>query len=617
MGILRVSRRTVFVPAVAILAALAALPSTSTLQAQGPPVAAPQLTEQQRLRAQTPSGGLTPGIALPTAPDAAIRRGGGSPVTDEMLTNPSPDDWLSWRRTRDGLGFSPLSKINKRNVGALELAWSLSLPPGPNTSTPLVHDGVIYVHSFGDHVQALDAATGDELWHYARELPSTFRPTVKRNMALYGDRLYVGTSDVHVVALDAKTGAVVWDTAIASEGSGFGLTGGPLVARGKVMQGVNGQAPGGAYIVALDAASGKEAWRFYSIARPGEPGGDSWNGLPLDKRTGGSVWTAGSYDAERNVALFGPAPTYDTGPLRDVVAKPGVTNDALYSNATIALDPDTGRLVWYFQHVPNDQWDFDWAFERQIVTLTVEGQRRRVVLTAGKEAIYDALDIDDGGRYLFSFDLGLQNLITAIDPRTGAKTVDPKLVPSRETAITVCPHAGGAKSWVPGSINPATRVLFVPLVESCMDLTPVPLDQRGSLSTGVRWTIRPRLDSDGRYGRIQAIDLQTRKTLWTERQRAPQTTGTLATAGGIVFAGALDRVLTAYDDATGKTLWQAKLNDVPSSAPISYGVNGKQYVAMTVGYGSAHAQTFPMLTPEIDLPIVRSATIWVFALPSH
>ena len=201
---------------------------------------------------------------------------------------------------------------------------------------------------------------------------------------------------MHVVALDAKTGAVVWDTAIASEGSGFGLTGGPLVARGKVMQGVNGQAPGGAYIVALDAASGKEAWRFYSIARPGEPGGDSWNGLPLDKRTGGSVWTAGSYDAERNVALFGPAPTYDTGPLRDLVAKPGVTNDALYTNATIALDPDTGKLVWYFQHVPNDQWDFDWAFERQIVDADRQGSRPRAcVLTAGKEAIYDALDIDD------------------------------------------------------------------------------------------------------------------------------------------------------------------------------------------------------------------------------
>src|SRR6185503_9635605 len=249
---------------IALVTLLAA--SIGTLRAaaqdQAAQPAAAELTEQQRLRAQSPGGGLTPGVALPRWPEP--RTAGTTPVTDALLANPAPGDWLTWRRTHDDLGFSPLAAIDKRNVGTLQLAWSLSLPAGPNTATPLVHDGVIYVHSFGDHVQALDAATGDELWHYARELPNTSRPTVKRNMALYGDKLYVGTSDVHVVALDVKTGGVVWDTAIATEGSGFGLTGGPLVARGKVMQGVNGQAPGGAYIVALDAESGKESWRFYS-----------------------------------------------------------------------------------------------------------------------------------------------------------------------------------------------------------------------------------------------------------------------------------------------------------------------------------------------------------------
>jgi alcohol dehydrogenase (cytochrome c) len=444
-------------------------------------------------------------------------------------------------------------------------------------------------------------------------LPDNARPTIKRNLALYGDKLYFGTSDVHVVALDAKTGDVAWDQPITEPDSGFGLSGGPLVAAGRVMQGVNGQAPGGAYIVGLDSETGEENWRFYSIARPGEPGGDSWNGLPLEKRSGGSVWTAGSYDVASGLAFFGPAPTYDTGPLRDPIGRRGITNDALYTNATIALDPEDGRLVWYFQHVPNDQWDFDWAFERQLVDLEVNGRERRVILTSGKEAVYDALDID--GDYLFSIDLGLQNFITNIDPRTGRKTIDPALIPSREKAITVCPHAGGAKSWIPASINPAKKVLYVPLVESCMDLTPVPLDQRGSLSTGVRFSIRPRLDSDGRYGRIQAIDLETRETLWTARQRAPQTTGTLATAGGLVFAGALDRNFTAYDDATGAALWHARLGDVPSGAPISYAVDGRQYVAMVVGYGTAQTMTFPMLTPEIDLPIVRTSAIWVFALP--
>jgi alcohol dehydrogenase (cytochrome c) len=476
---------------------------------------------------------------------------------------------------------------------------------------------VIYVHSFGDNVQAFDAATGDELWHYARKPPNNSRPTVKRNLALFGSKIYFGTSDVHEVALDVKTGAVVWDTPIAGEGSGFGLSGGPLVAHGKVLQGINGQAPGGDYIVGLDPDTGKELWRFYTIARPGEPHGESWNGLPLDKRSGGSVWTAGSYDSQTNLAFFGPAPTYDTGPLRDPVGKPGVTNDALYTNATIALDPDTGKLAWYYQHVPNDQWDFDWAFERQLLTLSVNGRDRRVLLTSGKEALYDALALDDRGKYLFSIDMGLQNIITGIDPKTGAKHIDPNLIPSREKTVTVCPHAGAAKSWIPGSINPGTKVLYVPLVESCMNLIPVPLDQRGALSTGVNFTIRPRLDSDGRLGRIAAVNLETKKPLWTERQRAPQTTGVLDTAGGLLFAGALDRWITAYDDATGKTLWREQLTDVPSSAPITYAVNGKQYVAMVVGFGSPQSITFAMLTPEIDLPVARSSAIFVFALPDR
>ena len=254
---------------------------------------------------------------------------------------------------------------------------------------------------------------------------------------------------------------------ITEPGSGFGLSGGPLVARGKVMQGVNGQAPGGAYIVALDAQTGAEAWRFYTIARPGEPGGESWNGLPLEQRTGGSVSTAGSYDAVRNLAFFGPAPTYDTGPLRDPAAQRGVTNEALYTNATIALNPDMGALVWHFQHVPNDQWDFDWAFERQLVKLRIDGRERNVLITAGKEAIYDALDLDDGGRYLFSVDLGLQNLITAIDPRTGAKTIDPRLVPSRESPdrrVSPCGRreelgAGVDQSGDQGSFRTAGRIV--------------------------------------------------------------------------------------------------------------------------------------------------------------
>jgi alcohol dehydrogenase (cytochrome c) len=236
-------------------------------------------------------------------------------------------------------------------------------------------------------------------------------------------------------------------------------------------------------------------------------------------------------------------------------------------------------------------------------------------VTSGKPGIYDALEAD-GGKYAFSIDMGLQNFVTAIDPVTGAKKIDPSLIPGTGKPMVVCPHAGGGRSWIPGAINPDTKMLYVPAIETCMDLNPVtPGGGRQFLSTGVSVNLRPRPDSDGKYGRIQAINLETRKTAWTERQRAPQSTGILATAGGLVFAGALDRWFTAYDDANGKPLWKVRLNDVPNSAPISYSVNGKQYVAVVVGYGGAQVASFPQLTPEIPLPAARSSAIWVFELP--
>jgi alcohol dehydrogenase (cytochrome c) len=596
----------------AALIFLAALSFCGTAWSQGRNL--DEMTEQERLRSFGPAGGLAPGVPLPEWVERPNPIEDMSDVSEAMLENPPEEDWLNWRRTYDGDGFSPLDQITRNNVDELTVAWSLALPPGANGATPLVHDGVIFVHSYGDHVQALDATNGNILWHYARDLGNG-GISVKRNMALYGDKLFLGTSDVHVIALDIRTGEVVWDTPITEPESGFGLSGGPLVAQGVVMQGVNGQAPGGAYLVGLDTESGEELWRFYSIARPGEPGGNTWNDLPVEQRTGGSLWVPGSYDKETGVAFFGPAPTYDTGPLRDPIGRAGVTNDALYTNATVALDPRTGNIEWYFQHVPNDQWDFDWAFERQMVELEVDGREQRVVITSGKQAIYDALDLD--GNYLFSIDLGLQNVFTSIDPETGAKAINPDLIPSREERITVCPHAGGAKSWIPGSVDPNTNILYVPLVETCMDMIPQPLETRGSLSTGVNWTIRPRLDTDGRYGRIQAIDLQSRETLWTVRQRAPQTTGTLVTDGGVVFAGALDRYFKAYDAADGEELWSTRVGDVPSAAPITYSVDGRQYVALIVGYGTAHSMSWPQLTPEIDLPIVRSAALWVYALPEN
>lgn len=558
---------------------------------------------------------LAAGAVLPAWPSAPNPLDHFTPVTQAMLQNPPAEDWLTWRRGYAAEGFSPLAQINKENVKELRLAWSLALPAGANAATPLVHDGVLFVHSPDATVFALNAATGSLLWRYKytnRTAPSVF-PGQVRNMAVYGTKLYLSTPDTRVIALDATKGTLAWEHAVADPQQ-WATTGGPLVAQGKVMQGVAGRAPGGAFIVGLDAETGAELWRFHSIAQRGDANENSWNDTPLENRTGGSVWIAGSYDTDLKTAYFGTAQTYDTAALLRPVKKRGITNAGLYLDSTIALDPDTGKLKWYYQHLPNDQWDYDFAFERQIVTLPVDGQLHKVVVTAGKPGIYEALSAD-AGNYLFSIDLGLQNVITAIDPRTGKKTIDPRRYPGQGIISTICPHSGGARSWPPGAYNPQNQTVYLALVESCMDLVPVGPGESGPLGTGYTFTLRPPPDSDGRYGRLEAINLATRKSLWKARRRAPQTSGVLATASGLVFSGALDRSFSAHDDATGEVLWETILGDVPSAAPISYMANGKQYVAMIVGYGGPQAVTFRALTPEITLPLGSSSSVWVFELP--
>ena len=561
-------------------------------------------------------GGLAPRAAVPHYPVPPSPLDAIRPVTDAMLAKVADGAWLTWRRTYDGYGYSPLKAINRTNVHELRPAWTWSLPNGPNQSTPIVHDGVLFIHGFGDKVQALDAATGDLLWQYARRLPIGVVPSVKRGISIFGTRLYVPTSDAHVVALDVKTGKVVWDQSVADPKKGYRMTGGTLVARGKVMVGTTGRVEGGNYVVALDAETGKEVWRFSTIARPGEPGGDSWNGLPLEKRNGGSVWIPGSYDPVHNLAFFAPGNTYDTGPLRTSVGKPGITSDALYLDSTLALNPDTGRLQWHFQHQANGQWDLDWAFERQVMQLPVNGRLETVVVTVGKQMIFDIMEAETG-RYVASADLGLQNLVTSIDSKTGAKTTDPSLLPGDGTTKMVCPHVSGGRGWMPTSVDAVTKIVYLPIVEACMDLVPAGEGERGSLSSGVRWTVRARPDSDGKYGRLHALNLDTKKTVWVQRQRAPLTTGTLVTAGGLVFVGGLDRVLRAHDAASGTELWHMRLNDVPSSAPISFAAGGREFVAAVVGPGGYQSTTYDVLVPEIKNPPEHGAAIWVFEVPSR
>ena len=517
---------------------------------------------------------------------------GLTPVTDATLLAPPDSDWLSWRRTYDSNGFSPLNQINKQNVSSLKLAWSAPLQVGSNMATPLVHDGVLYLMSTMDTVLAMDATSGAELWRYKHTLQGF--PAAHMGVALHGNKVLVPTSDMHVLALDARTGALLWDHVIATTAKGpipYSLRSAPLVAGGVVIQGITAtMVPEGGFIVGLSLETGEELWRFHTVARPDAPGGNTWNDLPLAARSGGSVWTAGSYDADLDLVFFGSAPTYDTGPLLHRVDKPGVSNEALYTNATIALRPQTGELVWHFQHMPNDQWDLDWVYEREIVTLPVNGVNRKVVLTAGKMALFDAVDAATG-QYLFSVDMGLQNIVASIDPVTGAKTLNPAAIPNAEDSNLLCPFANGGRNWPATTVNPHSKMLYVPMAEVCFEMGPTGTPGQ-LLSSGVTMAPQPLPGSDGKFGRWQAVNLATRELAWSHREVVTPTTALLSTAGGLVFGGALDKKFKAFDDTTGEVLWETELSDIPAGFPITYSVNGKQYVATVVGQLSLHANIF-------------------------
>ncbi len=553
-----------------------------------------------------------------------------TPVNDQMLAHPSPNDWLMWRGGYGSLGYSALTQINRRTVGDLGVAWSLSLPVSANEITPLVHDGVLFVES-ANTIEALDGASGELLWQYVRSLPDGLgggRDARMKSMAIYQDMLYAPTADGHVVALDIRSGKLLWDQAILTQAQGmhagevdgvaYHISGGPIVAHGKVVIGVSLgiNTAGGDFIVGLDAHSGAELWRFHTVARPGQPGADSWNGAPVNQRYGSGVWTVGSYDPDLNLVYFGTGNTYDVGTL---LAQPhrGDSADALFTDSTLALDPDTGRLAWYYQHFNEDVWDLDWVFEQSLLTLPIDGRPTKLLVTGGKLGIFDALDRANG-KYEFSKDAGLQNLVTSIDARTGRKIVNAALAnPQAGKTYFVCPSTQGARNWIATSFDPDTDILYVPLFENCMDYSwaPRPADQVAAGGNDIRGATRPVARADGDFGRIEAIDLKTRRIVWTHRQRAGLVSSMLASAGGVVFSGSRDRRFSAYDAASGRSLWQTQLNASPNSSPVTYSADGVQYVAIVTGGGGPLDGGVGVMTPEIYSP-PAGTTLWVFRLRS-
>jgi len=571
---------------------------------------------------------LLPAISVraqPSAPSDVTKN--MRPVTDEMLRRPDAGDWLMWRRTYDGYGFSPLDQITRDNVKDLQVAWTWSLTNGATESTPIVHDGLLYIWNYADKVQALNAATGDLIWEYKRDLPQAIidlagNILAKRNMAIYQDKLIIATSDAHLVALDAKTGEIAWDHETADWRKGWRYTSGPFIANGMVLQGMTGcgnAEPGGCFITGHDFKTGAEKWRVWTIAHPEDPNSNSWNGVPLESRFGASAWISGAYDPEQNLVFYGVGQPYPwiaemRGTLPPKVA-PGITNSSLYSDSTLAIDPGTGQLKWYYQYLENDTWDLDYVYERMLIDLPFNGATRKMVITAGKLGIIEALDRTTG-EWLWAKQTIPQNVVSNIDQKTGAKTINQEAIPHIGKTTVNCPADPGGRGWPSTAYNPNTQTLFLPLNEFCSNTTPTPLDPGQAYTGGGRAIFARTLvpGSDGNVGRIDAVKLTDRSTTWSFRHRAPATGAVLPTAGGVVFAGAWDRYFRAWDDATGKVVWQIRTNNAINGFPVSYSVNGKQYVAVSVGNGSTHAKSLATLTPELVAPDGGSV-LWVFALP--
>ena len=582
-----------------------------------------------KLPAPAAPAAATGSVAMAPLPPAVAQRLARLPaVTDAILAAPPEGDWLMWRRTFDAAGFSPLKQIDRRTVQRLQKAWTLRLDPSTNEIAPLVHDGVLFVHS-GVAMTAVDAATGTPLWKYQREIPRPanaprrFDPARQarvKSIALYGHALFMPTPDGHLVALDARSGKVLWDRPINSgaANSGLQLSSGPLVARGVVMIGVSLGLTnkGGCFIVALDAATGAERWRFQTVARPGTPAGDTWNDAPVEERFGAGVWTTGSYDPVLNLAFFGVGNTYTTGTL--LQPRPGAAgvtnNDALYTDATLALRPETGELVWHHQHHRRDVWDQDWAFEQTVVTLGTGASARRAVVTSGKTAVFEAVDAATG-KFLFAHDTGLSNLYASIDPATGEKHDNPALEPAPGKPLLLCPSNLGARNWPATSFNPATGILFVPMQESCAEFTWEPRGAKETAGGGsdIRFTPKARPGSDGKLGRLMAIDLNARRALWTHRQRMPLASSLLATAGGVVFMSDEERNFSAFDQDSGALLWQTRLPAAAESTPVTFAAGGRQFVAVVSGEGSHLGSYNRGLVPELGDP-VTDISLQVFAL---
>jgi len=556
---------------------------------------------------KTPAGLLEAQVAAPgrrrgpTAPAGLTVTGvvkNYTPVTDAMLAHPSENDWLMHRGNYQAWDFSRLAQINTTNVANLQLRWVWAMDEGGRQQfNPLVHDGVMFLsNNRTNTVQAVDARTGELIWenHIGPVLDNLENAT--RTMALYGNLLFYPATSATLYALDARTGKEVWHTVISTYKDD--KIGGMTVIHGKLLVGLtrcdDRSVQDHCWIAAYDTATGKQLWKTLTIADTGTMGGDTWGKLNNDQRAGADAWITGSYDPELNLTFWG---TGQAKPSRR--DERGTDGDALFSNTTLALNPDSGKLQWYYQNAPGESLDLDEVYERVLV----DYGEQKTVLEVGKTGILWKLDRTNG-KFLDLAQTVFQNVWVTFDKKTGRPTYRDDIIHQKPgTAIASCPSPEGGHDWPATSYDQPDDLLLIPLSQTCAMYG----------AGGQAFYEMP--GSNGNLGRISAYEAKSLKPIWTFQQRAPFLTSIISTAGGVGFVGDFDRTFRAFDVKTGKTLWETRLGTGVQGFPITFSVGGEQFIAVTTGtQGGSPVQKPSTMLQEVHRSQTGQA-VYVFALP--
>jgi alcohol dehydrogenase (cytochrome c) len=557
---------------------------------------------------------LAGGVMMAVGPAVAAE------VTYERLLNPEPQNWLMNHRTYDGQRFSPLDRINKANVKSLRLAYAVPLGGAAgnefNEATPLADDGFLYTVDSWGVVYKIDGRSGDVGRIVWRMDPKQDKQVANRGVALWGNLVVsVANEPARVIATDRDSGKVIWETNVEFGEPATSVRAAPLAFKDKLIFGAAGSSAGvREWIAALDAATGKLAWRKFTIPAPGEPGSETWKDKNNAWQTGGgSIWVTGTYDPQTNQTVWGtgnPVPEYDP------TYRPG---DNLFTNSAISWDPDSGRMNWYFQYTPGDMWDFDEVGTHILIDGVVAGQPRKLITHSARNGFLYTMDRTNGQIIGAKPYMDNINWTKGIDQKTGKPLdYDPgkdiqtyagvgNLIPGAPLK-KLCPSHDGSNNFWPSSYSPRTSLIYIPALTGCETV----VDSHDAHVPGKSWTGGSYSTAERYESNLTAVDPITGEIRKTAHLRYPILSGSLATAGGLVFIGLLDGTVAAYDDATLEELWRVNVGAAFSAPPMTFAVNGKQYLAITTG-PSGNAKAHMVNTPE--LKDQRSGTVlYVFSL---